>query len=174
MKPTRAPRTLLIDIADLQNTDLSSMLPPYAIEELNTEPQFENLLRSPGIDSQPGGIDSCAPQAFTNTGSALPCAKDTGWGWGSSRAVSAKPTLVPERQSHGLINYIDTKAKCHLKKPTCKRTSRQMFICLRPPPLLGFLFGWSSNSVGSECGQKQSVKLLQNMVGEGELNQREG
>ncbi len=30
---------------------------------------------------------------------------------------------------HGLINYIDTKAKCrHLKNLTCKRTLRQVFI----------------------------------------------
>jgi hypothetical protein len=37
----------------------------------------------------------------------------------------------------GLINYIDIKAKCcHLKKLTCKGTLRQLFICLRPPPLL--------------------------------------
>ncbi len=32
------------------------------------------------------------------------------------------------------------------------------------PPLLGFCLGWSSNFVGSEFGQKQSVKLPQNMV----------
>jgi hypothetical protein len=32
-------------------------------------------------------------------------------------------------QKHGLINYIDTKAKCrHLKKWICKGTLRQMFI----------------------------------------------
>ncbi len=38
-----------------------------------------------------------------------------------------------------LINYIETKAKCrHLKKLTCKRTLRQVFVCLRPTPLLGF------------------------------------
>jgi hypothetical protein len=38
---------------------------------------------------------------------------------------------------HGLINYKDSKAKCrHLKKLTCKGTLRQVFICLRPPPLL--------------------------------------
>ncbi len=31
--------------------------------------------------------------------------------------------------THGLINYIDNKAKCrHLKTLTCKRTSRQVFI----------------------------------------------
>ncbi len=30
---------------------------------------------------------------------------------------------------HGLINYVDTKAKCrHLKKLTCKGTLRQVFI----------------------------------------------
>ncbi len=42
------------------------------------------------------------------------------------------------RASHGLTNYIDTKAKCrHLKKFTCKGTLLQVFICLRPlPPLL--------------------------------------
>ncbi len=32
-------------------------------------PVFANLLRSPGIDSQTGGIDSWAPLTFTNTGS---------------------------------------------------------------------------------------------------------
>jgi hypothetical protein len=33
-----------------------------------------------------------------------------------------------------------------------------------PPPLLGFCLGWCSNFVGSEPGQKQRVKLLQDMV----------
>jgi hypothetical protein len=31
-------------------------------------------------------------------------------------------------------------------------------------PLLGFCLRWSSNFVGSESGQIQSVKLMQNMV----------
>ncbi len=31
-------------------------------------------------------------------------------------------------QIHGLMNYIDTKAKCHLKKLTCTKTLRQVFI----------------------------------------------
>jgi hypothetical protein len=32
-------------------------------------------------------------------------------------------------QRHGLIKYIDTKAKCrHLKQLTCKGTLRQVFI----------------------------------------------
>ncbi len=66
--------------------------------------------------------------------------------------------LTRQRQcmlfSHGLINYIDTKEKCrHLKKLTCKGTLRQVFICLRPPFLLGFCLGWSSNYVGSKSGQ---------------------
>jgi hypothetical protein len=66
---------------------------------------------------------------------------------------------------HGLINYIDTKAKSrHLKKFTCEGTFQQVFICLGPPPILGFCLGWPSNFVGSESGQIQSVKLLQNMV----------
>jgi hypothetical protein len=39
-----------------------------------------------------------------------------------------------------------------------------MFICSRPPPLLGFCLEWSSNFVGSESGQIQCVKPLQNMV----------
>ncbi len=46
------------------------------------------------------------------------------------------------------------------KKIACKGTLGQVFICLRPPPLLGFCLGWSSNSVGSESGQILSVKLL--------------
>jgi hypothetical protein len=50
------------------------------------------------------------------------------------------------------------------KKCSCKGTSRQVFICLRPPPFLGFCLGWSSNFVGSESGQIHSVKLPQNMV----------
>ncbi len=38
-------------------------------------------------------------------------------------AVNIRPT--GEESGHGLINYIDTKAKCrHLKKLTCKGTLR--------------------------------------------------
>ncbi len=60
------------------------------------------------------------------------------------------------------IILIESNAKCrHLKylpvKGLCGR-------CLRPPPLLGYSLGWSSNVVGSELGQIPSVKLLQNMV----------
>ncbi len=60
---------------------------------------------------------------------------------------------------------IESKAKCSdLKKLTCKRTLRHVSICLRSPPLLGFCLGWCGNFIGSESGQKQSFKLLQNMV----------
>ncbi len=43
------------------------------------------------------------------------------------------------------------------KKLTFKGTLRQVFICLRPPPLLGLCLGWSCNFAGSESGQIQSV-----------------
>jgi hypothetical protein len=63
------------------------------------------------------------------------------------------------------IGLVESNDKCsYLTKLTCKGTLRQVFICLRPPPLLGFCLGWNSNFVGPESGQKQSVKLLQNMV----------
>jgi hypothetical protein len=42
---------------------------------------------------------------------------------------------------------------------TCRTTPIPKFRLYR-----SFLFGWWSNFVGSESGQKQSVKLLQNMV----------
>jgi len=60
-------------------------------------------------------------------------------------------------------------------------------VCLSEAPspsLLRFCLGWSSNFVGSESGQIQSVKLHQNMVSNRiqqpppppsqELNQKEG
>ncbi len=59
----------------------------------------------------------------------------------------------------------ESKAKCrYLKNLSCKWTLRQVFIFLRPSPLLGFCLGWKSKFVGSESDQKQSGKLLQNMV----------
>ncbi len=77
--------------------------------------------------------------------------------------------LILERHRlYYLTIYVDTKSKMSSsKKLTCKRTLRQVFICLRPPPLLRFCLGWSSNFVGSKSGQKQSVKLLQNLVSTG-------
>jgi hypothetical protein len=72
------------------------------------------------------------------------------------------------RIGYGLINIIDSKAKCrHLKQLTCKGTARQVFICLRLPFLLGFCLGWCSNFVGFKSGQTQSAYLLQNMVSNG-------
>jgi hypothetical protein len=40
----------------------------------------------------------------------------------------------------------------------CKGTLRQVFICLRSPPLVGFCLGWKNYFVGYESVQKQSVK----------------
>ncbi len=50
------------------------------------------------------------------------------------------------------------------KKFTCKGTLQQVFICLRPPPLLwsyGVGSARSRNFLGSESGQIQRIKLLQ-------------
>jgi hypothetical protein len=53
--------------------------------------------------------------------------------------------------------------RCHLKKLTCKKwTLRQVS---EVPSSLRICLGWSSNFVGSESGQIQSVKLLQNGYG---------
>jgi hypothetical protein len=72
---------------------------------------------------------------------------------------------IEELKKLGLINYVDTRAKFrHLKNLSVKELLRQVFICLRPPPLIGFYLVWSSNFVDSDSGQIQSVKLLQNMV----------
>ncbi len=51
----------------------------------------------------------------------------------------------------------------NLKKLTFKGTVRQVFIWLRHPPI-DFCLGWCINFVGSESGQVQRVKFLQNMV----------
>ncbi len=60
------------------------------------------------------------------------------------------------------IRLIESNTKCrYLKKLTCKGLCG---ICPRPPPMLGFCLGWSCNFVGSDSGQIQSIKLLQNMV----------
>ncbi len=40
---------------------------------------------------------------------------------------------------------------------------QQVFISMRPPPLLEFYLESSCNFVGSESGQIKSVKLLQNI-----------
>ncbi len=51
---------------------------------------------------------------------------------------------------------------CQMSK---KGILRQVFIiCLRPPPLLGFCFGVVSQFCKFWIVQKQSVKLMQNMV----------
>jgi hypothetical protein len=49
--------------------------------ELLPEPEFVNLLRSPEIDSQPGGIDSWTPETYTKTGSDINGAKGLPFRW---------------------------------------------------------------------------------------------
>jgi hypothetical protein len=52
------------------------------------------------------------------------------------------------------------------KKFNCKGTLWQVFFCLRPPPLIGFLFGEVRQCCRFwiESGHIQSVKLLHNMA----------
>ncbi len=72
--------------------------------------------------------------------------------------------LQAECLPHGLINYLDTTAKCrHLKKLTFKGTYRQ--VSEAPSPPIDFVWGGLTILyIGSESGQKHSAKLLQNMV----------
>ncbi len=63
------------------------------------------------------------------------------------------------------IRLIESNAKCrYLKQLTCRWLWGRCLSVLRTPPLQGFCLGWWSNFVGSKSGQKQTVKLLQNMV----------
>ncbi len=73
---------------------------------------------------------------------------------------------MQKKATHG-INTRHKSKMSSSKKFTCKGTLWQVFICLRPHPLLGSCLGWSNNIVGSESGQIQSVKFLQNMVSNG-------
>ncbi len=58
------------------------------------------------------------------------------------------------------IRLAESNAKGHyLKNFTCKGTLRQVFTFLRPPPLLDFCSGRSSNFVGSESGQKHILYI---------------
>ncbi len=84
-----------------------------------------------------------------------------------------KETLGPEHWRRRTPIAISWNGKAYIERldwskamrnMTCKGNLRQVFISLRPHPLLGFCLGWCSNFVGSESGQKQSAKLLQNMV----------
>ncbi len=72
-----------------------------------------------------------------------------------SGALSILRALESSEQSLYFKDTLNFSYKC---------TLRQVFIWLRPPPLLGYCLGWPSNFVVSESSQIQSVKLLQNMV----------
>ncbi len=60
----------------------------------------------------------------------------------SSPLCTRSFTILHQVRSHRKIRLIESNAKCrYLKKLLCKGTLWQVFICLRPPPLLGFCFG---------------------------------
>jgi hypothetical protein len=111
--------------------------------------------------------DPCFMMSYCQGYGSETCIKShLGMFWGFSMEGGGFSSIVIQTFlvafTHGLINYVDTKAKFrHLKKCSWKGTFQQVFVRLRPPPLLSFCLGWSSNFVGSEI---QSVKLLQNMV----------
>jgi hypothetical protein len=74
-----------------------------------------------------------------------------------------------------MIRLIDSNVKCrYLIKLTCKGTLQQVFICLKPPPILCFCLEWKSNFVGYISGQIQSVKLQHNSTSHHPLPAREG
>jgi hypothetical protein len=84
-------------------------------------------------------------------------------GWTQSRRW--RDTLVLHAVIHRKIKLIDSNAiSRYLKKSTCNGTLRQVFICLRSPPILGFCLGWEGNFLGSKSRQIQSVQLLQDMA----------
>jgi hypothetical protein len=57
----------------------------------------------------------------------------------SSSGTSQTRCLTCTRRK---IRLIESNAKCrHLKKSSCNGTLRQVYICLRPPPLLSFVWG---------------------------------
>jgi hypothetical protein len=57
--------------------------------------------------------------------------------------LASKECSVIDGYKRKMIRLIKNNAKCrYLKKFTCKGTLRQVFICLRPPPLIGFCLGW--------------------------------
>ncbi len=63
------------------------------------------------------------------------------------------------------IRLIESNAKCrYLKKITCKGTLRQVFIRLRPPPLLGFVLNGKVILQVLNLVRNRAVNSLQNMV----------
>ncbi len=56
--------------------------------------------------------------------------------------IQIAPSILQLCAPRRKIRMTESNAKCrHLKKLTCKGSLRKLFICLRPPPLLGFCLG---------------------------------
>ncbi len=74
-------------------------------------------------------------------------------------ASCSRSNKQTERYMRGKIRLIEGNEKYrHPKKLSYNGTLQQVFICLRPRLLSDFCLGQSSNFVGSESGQIQSVK----------------
>jgi hypothetical protein len=74
--------------------------------------------------------------------------------------------------NHGISNYLDFKAKClQVKKCTCKGTLRQVFICLRLPPLPLL---WPHTSPLTHCIHLYCKVMHTEKGAGGRSNQREG
>jgi hypothetical protein len=71
----------------------------------------------------------------------------TGSNMGGMQAVSLSTasSMFVQGASHGLIKTYRQQSKLTMtsskKEFTSKGTLRQVFVCLRPPPLVGFCFG---------------------------------
>ncbi len=91
----------------------------------------------------------------------LPCPFKGTWQWGGFYNFLLDVDFSYFAADHGLINYIENKAKgCHLKKFTCKGTLRQVFIRIYRPqtnkhlpqsPFTGQFFRWQHFAILLWC-----------------------
>jgi hypothetical protein len=79
-----------------------------------------------------------------------------------NKALRGNTTGTHNTLQRRKIRLIESNAKCRLVRnlPVKGLCGRCLSVC----PLPGYCLGWSSNFVGSESSQIQSVKLLQKMV----------
>ncbi len=84
---------------------------------------------------------------------------------GDGRRQERDQIIMQQKARHSTWNnYIESKAKCcHLKNWPLRDFAAGVYLSEAPLPL-GFCLEWWSNFVGTESGQIQCVKLLQNMV----------
>jgi hypothetical protein len=83
------------------------------------------------VQLRPTTLKQQKNEIFTRKSPVLKRQEQTTMAQGGSSGLLASISMLRTAQNssiHGLINYIDTKAKCRLKKFTCKGTVRQAFI----------------------------------------------